>query len=60
MKLEFKNPKLDYSIDSILPLHDGTQSEFWIDSLFYFYPQIDKDKWNAFTEVKRREYLKHL
>ena len=60
MKLEFKNPKLDYSIDSILQFHNGTQSEFWTDSLFHFYPQIDKYKLNALTEVKRRDYLRSI
>lgn len=60
MKLEYKNPKLEYSIDSILLFHDGTQSEFWTDSLFFFYPQIDKNKFNELTENQRRVYLNEI
>lgn len=58
MRLKFINPELEYSIDSILPFHDGTHSEFWTNSLFYFYPKIDKNKFNTLTEAKRREYLR--
>lgn len=58
MKLEYKSPGLEYSIDSIMLFHNDTQNEFWTDSLFYFYPQIDKNKFKELTPDKRVDYLK--
>ena len=60
MKLEYKNPKLEYSIESIIPFHDGTQSEYWTESLFYFYPQMDKTKFQNLELNKRKEYLRDV
>lgn len=60
MKLEYKKPELEYSVESIMLFHDGTQSEYWTESLFYFYPQIDKTKFQSLEVYQRKEYLKDV
>lgn len=60
MKLEYKNPTLEYSIESIMQFHDGTQSEYWTETLFYFYPQIDKTMFQNIEVDKRKEYLRDI
>ncbi|WOO36030.1 hypothetical protein R2R35_19865 [Anaerocolumna sp. AGMB13020] len=60
MKLLYKNPSLEYSIDSILLFHEGAQSDFWSEPLFLEFPQIDKSKFNRLTRLEKREYLREI
>jgi len=60
MKLVYKNPRLEYSIDSILLFHEGGLSDFWIETLFEEYPKLDKNKFNTLTSLNRREYLREM
>ncbi|MDF2872237.1 MAG: hypothetical protein K0R05_3812 [Anaerocolumna sp.] len=60
MKLVYKNPRLEYSIDSILLFHEGGLSDFWTETLFEEYPKLDKNKFNTLTSLNRREYLREM
>lgn len=60
MKLVYKNPSLEYSIDSILLFHQGAQSDFWTEPLYIEFPQIDKNKFNMLTRHNKREYLREI
>lgn len=44
MNVTYQNPGFDHSIDSILLFQEDNKTPFWSDSLFYFYPQISKEK----------------
>lgn len=44
-------------IDIILEFQEPDQGEFFKESLFYFYPDIDKDKFNSLEKVQRNKYL---
>lgn len=43
MKVLYRNPGFDYSIESIIRFQTDGENPFWSDSLFYFYPEIDKN-----------------
>lgn len=44
MKITYKNPGFEYSLDSISMFQSEEETSFWTDSLFYFYPQLEKEK----------------
>ena len=47
MELHFCDPGRDYSLDIITEFQQSDLSDWWKDSLFHFYPQLDR------TEYKR-------
>lgn len=57
MKITVKNPGIDYMIESILEFQSDDETAFWSDSLYYFYPQIDKEHARSLTFTKRKEYI---
>lgn len=57
MNITFKNPGFDYSIESIMLFQTDGQSPFWSDSIFYFYPQIEKAKLLEQSFPERKKYL---
>lgn len=59
MDLTFKDPGLQYSIDSILIFQTEEQSEWWKESLFMFYPQIDRQYFDSLNAKGRDSYLKN-
>lgn len=60
MKLVYKKPNLEYSIDSILLFYEGGLSDFWIEPLFLEFPQLDKNKFTRLENLNRREYLREM
>ena len=42
MHVLYKNPGFEYSVDSIMEFLNPEDGPFWIDSLFYFYPNLNK------------------
>jgi len=58
MEITYIFPGIDYSVDSILLFQDNKGS--WGDSLFYFYPQIDKEKLNALPTMQKKRYLRDV
>lgn len=57
MNLIYKNPGLTYSIDSILEFQGEEQSEWWRESLFMFYPEINREKFDSLSRTLQAEYL---
>lgn len=58
MDLMFRDPGLQYSIDSIIEFQSDDYSEWWKDSLFVFYPQIDRRHFDSLNAEERKLYLK--
>lgn len=56
MRLNYVNLGFEYSLDNIMFFETGEQSEYWRSSLFYFYPQLDKEKADKLDIAARREY----
>ena len=44
MNLTFQNPGFAHSVDSILLFLTEGEAPYWSDSIFYFYPQVDKGR----------------
>ena len=57
MRVTYKNPGLQHSIDSILLFQTKDSTSFWSDTLFYFFPQIDKEALAKKDTPGQREYL---
>lgn len=56
MKLIYKNPGYQYSIDSIMLFETGEQSDWWRSGLFYFYPQLKKEYIDTLGFEQRKSY----
>lgn len=59
MDLTFQDPGLGYSVDSIMDFQTGDQSDFWKAPLFYFYPQLDRVRFDALPPKEQVGYLKN-
>ena len=61
MKVKFIASDLNYSIDSICSFYDETEGNFFIESLFMLYPQIDKKEYASLKSGKeKRAFLKPI
>lgn len=58
MDFIFQDPGLGYSVDSILDFQTGEQSDFWKAPLFYFYPRLDRARFDALPQKEQAVYLK--
>ncbi len=57
MKITYKNPGFDHSIESILLFQTDDQTPFWSGPLLYFFPQIDKNELARRTGDSKKAYL---
>jgi hypothetical protein len=53
MDLTYKYPGIEYSVNSIMLF----ENDPWIDSIFHFYPQIDKAKFDCLSSSCKTKYL---
>lgn len=60
MKIEYKNPGYEYSINSIILFQTGEETPFWSDPLFYFYPQINKEEFTKCSLADRNQYISEI
>lgn len=58
MDLRFRDPGLDHSLNMILEFQKPGQSGWWRDSLFHFYPQLDRARFDALSSEKQAAYLR--
>lgn len=56
MEITFKNPGVEYMIESILAFQIE-ENEFWSGPLYYFFPQIDKDYAKTLSFTEKKEYI---
>ena len=54
MDIRYTDPGFDYSIDSIFLFQTEDETPFWTDSLYYFYPQLDRARTAALHPAERR------
>ena len=57
MKVTYKNPGFEHSINSILLFQTDKQTPYWSDAVFYFYPQINKDEFLKCVPGERAKYI---
>ena len=43
MKIAYRNPGFEHSIDSIMLFETDDQTPYWSDALLYFYPQVNSE-----------------
>lgn len=57
MRITYKNPGFEHSIDSILLFQTDDQTPYWSDALLYFYPQVEKEELKRRDMNGRKQYL---
>lgn len=57
MRVNFKNPGFEHSIDSIMLFQEEGMTPFWTDALYYFYPEINKAKIDSLPAEEKKEHL---
>ncbi len=57
MELRFQNPGFVYSLNSIMEFQSDEDIINWGDSLYVFYPQLDKEYALSLSRKDRQEYL---
>lgn len=57
MNIKFQDPGFQYSINSIMMFQTEEQSDWWKESLFYFYPNLDQKYFDSLSQPKRERYL---
>ena len=57
MKVTYKNPGFEHSIESILLFQNDSTTPFWSESLLFFYPQIKKEILLKLTFDEKKNYI---
>lgn len=57
MKLQFQQGGSAYSAAGILEFTKSGQTDFWREPFFRFYPDVDRDRYNAMTDSQRLDFL---
>ena len=57
MRIEYRNPGYEHSINSIMLFQTDDQTPYWSDALLYFYPQIEKKELSKRNLIDRRQYV---
>ena len=57
MNIEFINPGVDYMIQRIWDFQTESESAFWSEPLYHFYPQLDKAYATSLPFAERKRYL---
>lgn len=57
MKLLYTNDNISYSVNTILEFTNDTQTRYWSDCIFNFYPDIDKENFNTLNKDEKMNFL---
>lgn len=57
MEIVFTNPGVDYMIHQIIGFQSEKETAFWSDSLYYFFPQLDKAHAAALSFAEKKSYI---
>lgn len=57
MHIEFSNPGFEHSIESMLLFQTDGETAYWTDSIYYFYPNLDKSHIDSLNSAGKREYI---
>lgn len=60
MDLKFINPGFDYMLASILEFQGDGEAAFWSDSLFYFYPELDKSRLQKMNSMEKKANIEKV
>ena len=60
LKIAYRNPGFEHSIDSIMLFETDDQTPYWSDALLYFYPQVKKQELARRNLAERRAYVHEM
>ena len=57
MDVVFVNPGVEYMMRRISEIQTEAETNFWVEPIFYFYPQLDKAYAKSLSLSERRDYI---
>lgn len=57
MNVQFINPGKQAMIESIMLFQTDEETAYWSDSIFYFYPSINKELFHSLTFEEKKKYI---
>lgn len=57
MQLTFVDPGADYMVDSVMLFQEEGETPYWSEALYYYYPEIDKEKALSLPFEGRKAYV---
>ena len=57
MNIQYVNPGFDAMIDSMMQFQTEDEAAYWSDSIFYFYPFLDKAHFKELGFAEKKRYL---
>ncbi len=60
MELTYRNPGIDYMIDSVMDFQTEGESAFWTEPLYHFYPQLDKAYTQSLPFERRKNHIEQV
>lgn len=60
MEITFTNPGVDYMIRQIMEFQSEDETAFWSDSLYHFFPQLDRAHAAALPFAEKKNYIDHV
>lgn len=60
MKLTYKEPGFSYSLKSIMEFQQEETTDYWMDSLYYFFPELDKERVLCLKGNERSTYIEEI
>ncbi len=57
MEIVFTNPGVDYMICQIMEFQGENETVFWSDSLYHFFPQLDKAHAATLSFNEKKKYI---
>ena len=60
MEILFTNPGVDYMVHQILEFQSEEETAFWSDSLYHFFPQLDRVRAAALPFAEKKKYIDRI
>ena len=60
MKLKVKNPGFEYMINLLFEFYTNQQTSFWLEPLFHFYPQLNREHLNNLDDMNKKQYIRDV
>ncbi|MBD5530858.1 MAG: hypothetical protein HDQ98_01465 [Lachnospiraceae bacterium] len=57
MEIVFTNPGVDYMIHQIMEFQGEEETAFWSDSLYHFFPQLDRAHTTTLSFAEKKKYI---
>lgn len=57
MHIDYLTSTFERSIDSLMLFQTGDETPYWSDTIYYFYPQLDKERIASLSVGEKKKYI---